>query len=142
VTCTDAQNSAYGVTANSFTSVSLDPPLLLWNIANSSKSLTAYLQAEHFAIHVLTREQQQLSSFFSKSEPGQFDQVPHTLSDNKVPVLADALARFECRTHAIHEAGDHHIIIGEICQISQSSGEPLLFYGGSYAELTHPARQS
>ena len=124
-----------GITANSFSSVSLEPPLVLWNIAKVSNSLDAYLDAEHFAINVLTADQRSLSEHFARSDHTRFQGVDYALSADGAPILADTLAVFECRTHEIHDCGDHFIIVGEIERFQSNDGAPLLFYGGAYREL-------
>lgn len=135
VTCRDDDGNAYGITANSFSSVSLEPPLVLWNIAKVSNSLRAFLQARHFAINVLSVEQQNLSAHFARSDHSLFSNIPHTLSADGAPVLPDSLATFECSTREIHDCGDHHIIIGEITGYTSTDHPPLLFFRGSYRRL-------
>lgn len=132
VSCRDQDNRPCGITANSFSSVSLEPPLVLWNIAKVSRSLDAYLQAEHFAINVLSNQQQSLAAHFSKSENGLFDNIDYLESSQKVPLLSDTLAHLECRTHDIHDCGDHHIIIGKVINFELTDSQPLIFYGGNY----------
>lgn len=135
VTCTDAGGDPCGITANSFSSVSLEPPLILWNIAKVSNSLDAYMNAEHFVIHVLSAEQQALSSHFARSDHTLFKDVEYTFSDDGAPLLPDTLAVFECRTHQIHDCGDHHVVIGEVTAFRSTEGEPLLFYNGAYRAI-------
>jgi flavin reductase (DIM6/NTAB) family NADH-FMN oxidoreductase RutF len=135
VTCCDADGNPCGITANSFSSVSLEPPLVLWNIAKVSNSLEAYLDAEHFAINVLADDQQQLSSHFARSDHTLFGGIEYTLTDDGVPVLPGTLATFECRTHALHDCGDHYIIVGEVTGFAAGDGKPLLFFGGRYRKI-------
>lgn len=136
VTCRNRDDVPCGVTANSFTSVSLEPPLVLWNIARNSKSVDAYLHAERFAINVLTAGQRDLSSHFAKSGSGLFDVVPYEDAADGVPVLSDTLAWMICRTHQLHECGDHYIIVGEVEDFHFADGPPLLFFNGRYSLLT------
>ena len=124
-----------GITANSFSSVSLDPPLVLWNIAKVSNSLRAYLAAEHFAINVLGAGQRDLSHHFAQSDHTVFNGIEYTVSEHGVPILPGTIACFECRTHEIHECGDHFIIVGEIDKFRSDDREPLLFYSGDYHQL-------
>ena len=124
-----------GITANSFSSVSLDPPLVLWNIAKVSRALTTYIDAPYFAINVLAADQEALSVHFAQTDRPSFEAVAHELSDRGVPLLQETLACFECRTHEIHDCGDHHIIIGEVEKFRFAEGEPLLFYAGRYAQV-------
>ena len=132
VTCCAPDGRACGITANSFSSVSLDPPLVLWNIAKVSNSLDAYLAAEHFAIHVLRADQQHMAEHFARTDHTRYNGIEHTISTQGVPILPDVLARFDCRTREIHDGGDHHIIIGQILAHTAHDGEPLLFFGGEY----------
>ena len=113
VTC-PGDKGPCGITANSFSSVSLDPPLVLWNIAKVSNSLQAYLAAEHFAINVLGAAQSDLSHHFAQSDHTVFKGIEYTVSEHGVPILPGTIACFECRTHEVHDCGDHFIIVGEI----------------------------
>jgi 3-hydroxy-9,10-secoandrosta-1,3,5(10)-triene-9,17-dione monooxygenase reductase component len=135
VTCADQDGNPCGITANSFSSVSLDPPLVLWNIAKVSNSLSAYMDAKHFVINVLSTDQATLSSHFARSDHTLFRDIEYSLSADGAPWLPGTLAAFECRTHEIHDCGDHYIIIGEVLRFTSSEKDPLLFYGGSYRQL-------
>ncbi len=135
VTCTDDNGKPYGITANSFSSVSLEPRLILWNIAKVSNSLQAFLDADYFAINILARDQQELSTHFAKSDHTLFDTIEIDRSAENVPVIPGTLACFECRTHQIHDCGDHYIIIGEVVRFETTDAEPLLFFGGKYAAI-------
>ena len=135
VTCADDDGRPYGITANSFSSVSLEPRLLLWNVAKVSNSLQAFLDAEYFAINILSKDQQQLSAHFAKSDHTLFDTVEILRSDENVPLIPGALACFECRTFDIHDCGDHYIIIGEVVRFEAQEAEPLLFFNGKYAAI-------
>jgi len=135
VTCADDQGKPRGITANSFSSVSLEPRLVLWNIAKVSNSLEAFLAAKYFAVNILAADQRDLSAHFAKSDHTLFDSVEIDRSANDVPLIPGALARFECRTHRIHDCGDHHIIIGEVVRFASTDAEPLMFFGGNYASI-------
>jgi len=135
VTCRGSKGPC-GITANSFSSVSLEPPLVLWNIAKVSNSLQAYLDAEHFAIHVLAVGQQELSSHFAQSDHTIFNGIDYDTSARGVPLLPDSVARFECRTHQVHDCGDHYIIVGEIESYRSDEREPFLFYNGRYVAMS------
>ena len=132
VTCCAPDGRACGITANSFSSVSLDPPLVLWNIAKVSNSLRAYLAAEHFAIHVLDADQQHLAEHFARTDHTRYNGIEHTISSRNVPILPGVLARFDCRTRAILTGGAHHIILGEIEGHTVRDGSPLIFFAGEY----------
>lgn len=135
VTCADEAGQACGITANSFSSVSLDPPLILWNIAKVTRSLDAYLQAAYFAVNILAQDQKELSNHFAQSVSGIFNGVEHTRSAEGVPLIPGAIATIECRTHDIHDCGDHYIIIGEVRKYQGGEGRPLLFFDGKYREI-------
>ncbi len=135
ITCSDSEGTHCGITANSFSSVSLEPPLVLWNIAKVSRSLDAFLNAEYFGISVLRADQEAISSNFARSDTDVFDGIDIEVSKHGVPRLEDCLAWFECRTFETHECGDHHIIIGEVLDYEARQGSPLLFYRGSYQRL-------
>jgi flavin reductase (DIM6/NTAB) family NADH-FMN oxidoreductase RutF len=131
VTCQGSKGPC-GITANSFSSVSLDPPLILWNIAKVTNSLRAYLSAEKFAINVLGAAQQELAEHFAQSDHTVFSGIEYRQSADGVPLLPDAVAYFECRTHQTYECGDHHIIIGEVEKFWADEREPLLFHDSRY----------
>ncbi len=135
VTCHDAKGRPCGITVNSFSSVSLEPPLVLWNIAHVSNSLEAFLNADVFVINVLTSQQQALAEHFARSDHTLFDTVAYLDGPDGVPVLPDTLARFECRRHQVYDGGDHYIIVGEVAQFESRHGSPLLFFGGAYRTL-------
>lgn len=135
VTCADDDGRPHGITANSFSSVSLKPRLILWNVAKVSNSLQAFLDAEYFAINILARDQQELSSHFAKSDHTLFDTVEILRSEENVPLIPGTLACFECRTYQIHDCGDHYIIIGEVVRFESRDAEPLVFFSGKYASL-------
>lgn len=135
VTCADDDGRPYGITANSFSSVSLEPRLLLWNVAKVSNSLQAFLDAEFFAINILASDQQELSAHFAKSDHTLFDSVEILRSEENVPLIPGTLACFECRTHQVHDCGDHYIVIGKVVRFEARDAEPLLFFNGKYARL-------
>lgn len=121
-----------GITVNSFASVSLDPPLILWSAARSSMRHAHFSGAQAFAVHVLAADQRSLADRFSRSGDG-FDALPHALNPEDVPILPGTLARFECRTEATHEGGDHTIIIGRVLRFEVRDGAlPLVFAQGGF----------
>jgi flavin reductase (DIM6/NTAB) family NADH-FMN oxidoreductase RutF len=134
VTCLGSKGPC-GITANSFSSVSLEPPLVLWNIAKVTNSLQAYLDAERFAINVLGAEQQHLADHFAQSDHTVFNGIGYDTAPDGVPLLPGAVAYFECRTHQTYDCGDHHIIIGEVEKFSSNDNEPLLFHNSRYCRL-------
>lgn len=123
-----------GMTVNSFASVSLDPPLVLWSPAKSSSRYGAFTGARHFAIHVLSADQDHLSAAFTRGGSG-FGGIDVRFNDEGVPVLPGTLARFECAEQAQHDAGDHTIIIGKVLRVAHRQGEPLCFSGGRFGRF-------
>lgn len=130
VTCNSAIGPL-GITANSFASLSLDPPLVLWSPARSSRRFDAFAAAEHFAIHVLRADQLDLARAFTHHGQA-WEGVAWHASPEGVPRLDTALARFECRRHAIHDGGDHAIIVGAVTSALVGDGAPLVFSAGGF----------
>ncbi len=131
-----------GLTANSFSSVSLDPPLVLWSLRRNAPSLAGFLEAGCFAINVLGTHQRRLCRHFATPHPDKFADVPHRPGLYGCPLIENAIARFECRTEKVIEAGDHHIFLGRVERATHSDGEPLVFSAGalcSPALLADPA---
>ena len=120
-----------GFTANSFSSLSLDPPLVLWSPAKSSSRFPQFAAADHYAIHVLGQAQADWPARFARGGPG-FDSLDWQLNGEGVPVLAGVLARFDCRRQAAHDGGDHVIIVGEVLRLAVEDGEPLIFAKGKF----------
>jgi flavin reductase (DIM6/NTAB) family NADH-FMN oxidoreductase RutF len=121
-----------GVTANSFSSVSLDPPLVLWSLYRESHSLPAFRVATHFAVNVLAHDQQGISERFCTPADDRFAGLEVTEGPGRCPVLPGCSAVFACRWVAEHEGGDHVIIVGEVESYMTSAYEPLVFCQGGY----------
>jgi 3-hydroxy-9,10-secoandrosta-1,3,5(10)-triene-9,17-dione monooxygenase reductase component len=122
-----------GLTANSFNSVSLDPPMVLWSLAKTSGSLGAFNQNDCFAVHILSNRQEALSGRFAKRGIDKFEGLELTRGHGGVPLLAGCSARFECRTAYRYEGGDHVIFVGEVVKFEHFGLPPLVFQSGSYA---------
>ena len=120
-----------GFTANSFSSLSLDPALVLWSPAKSSQRYPHFAAAEHYAIHVLGQAQSGWPNRFARGGAG-FEGLDWQLNGEGVPVVAGALARFDCARHATHEGGDHLIIVGQVLRLALEEGEPLVFANGRF----------
>ena len=120
-----------GITANSFTSVSLSPPLILWSPAKASTRHDVFVNTDAFNIHILTAEQLDLALAFTKSKHS-FEQCQLSQEANRAPLITECLVVFECRKHAIYEAGDHTLILGEVAKVRQGEGTPLTFQGGKF----------
>lgn len=132
VTTRDAEGQAHGVTANSFSSVSLDPPLVLWSQSVSSRSHAAFQGSAHFAINILADDQIALSNHFAKSRDDKFDGVAHAQGLGGAPVLDGVAAHLECTKVAAYPGGDHVVFIGRVERIAQSGRRPLAFGSGRY----------
>ena len=126
-----------GLTANSFTSVSLDPPLVLFSLAKSSANLETFTKAGRFAVNVLHIGQQPLSNRFASREANRFEGVDWEVRfPDGSPILAGTLASFDCRTHACHEGGDHLMFVGEVLHAwFEPHRDPLLYFKGKYRRL-------
>jgi flavin reductase (DIM6/NTAB) family NADH-FMN oxidoreductase RutF len=124
-----------GFTANSFSSLSLDPALVLWSPAKASARYPYFAAAPHYAIHILGQHQSDLPARFSRGGPG-FDAIDWHLNTEGVPVLPGALARFDCAQHATHDGGDHLIIVGQVLRLALEEGEPLVFANGRFGGFT------
>jgi len=136
VTCIDGDGRPIGLTANSFTSLSLDPPLLLVCVAKAAASAAALSVAEHFAVNVLQTGQQPASITFSTRVEDRFGCTEWSEGEHGAPVLLDSLSVFECRRHAIHDGGDHFILVGEVVKATfEPCLDPLLYFRGSYRRL-------
>jgi flavin reductase (DIM6/NTAB) family NADH-FMN oxidoreductase RutF len=125
-----------GITANSFASVSLDPPLVLWSPAKASSRYPVFASAEHFAIHVMGREHRDLAAHFVR-HGRDFSDIAIEPGPGGVPLLADCLARFACRAEARHDAGDHLIVVGRVLEAAVREGAPLVFCRGGYGQFQH-----
>lgn len=136
ITTTPAQGVPIGMTINSFTSVSLEPALVLWSIQNNSECFDVFSRADKFAINVLSRQQEAHSRFYAKKGRHELDASHYCLGRTGSPILREALTRLECRTWARYPGGDHLILVGEVLEFSaRPSGQPLLFHKGQYAEI-------
>lgn len=138
ITTLDAEGRKVGMTANSFSSVSLDPMLVLWSIAKTSKSFNTFVEARQFAIHVLGADQKALSSQFASNCEDRFLDVPHRSGLGGIPILDDYCAVFQCETESRYEGGDHIIIVGRVIEFDNRSKSPLIFHAGRYADLELP----
>jgi flavin reductase (DIM6/NTAB) family NADH-FMN oxidoreductase RutF len=126
-----------GVTVNSFSSVSLNPPLVLFCLSSRSSLLTTFENAGHFTVNVLAKDQQALSNRFARPSVNNWDGVPHRTGGNGCAVLADVVGTLECARRAAYPGGDHVILVGEVLRFDAvSSAEPLLFYQGGYGTFT------
>ncbi len=131
VTTSDPDGTGFGIVANSFASVSLDPALVLWSPAKSSRRYEHFVHAQRFAIHILDEHQKHICDAFSQSKTA-FAGLDWSTSPSGVPLIAGVAACFECNLEAVHDAGDHSIIVGRVIRAHVSGGEPLIFHGGRF----------
>lgn len=140
ITTRGANGRNVGMTANSFSSVSLEPPLVLWSISRSAPSLADFLAASHFAINVLAADQHGLSGHFARGAADKFADIAYQTGAGGVPMLEGVIASLVCRNLTQYEGGDHLIFIGQIEEYTNSGGEPLIFHAGQYrVSASHPA---
>jgi flavin reductase (DIM6/NTAB) family NADH-FMN oxidoreductase RutF len=133
VTARDAAGHRIGLTANSFNSVSLDPPLVLWSLARSAGSMPAFTRGSHYAINILAAEQHELAERFSRKEADRFAGVVFREGSGGAPILEGAAAVFECFNRSRYTEGDHVIFVGEVERCERREGAlPLIFHGGRY----------
>jgi flavin reductase (DIM6/NTAB) family NADH-FMN oxidoreductase RutF len=136
VTCLKSNGEPAGLTVNSFTSVSLDPPLLLVCLYKEAASSPALIEASHFAVNVLQAAQRPASIRFSTRDEDRFGTTPWSCGEAGAPILKDSLGVFECERYAVHDGGDHHILVGQVVKASfDASLDPLLYFRGRYRRL-------
>ena len=135
ITTRQSDGTPRGFTANSFTSVSLDPPLLLVCLAKTAHSAEVFAQSPHFAVNVLAEDQKAVSGLFASRVPDKFDQCAWTPGAAQVPLIDGALAQFACANHQLVDAGDHLILIGRIEAFTTNDGQPLGYFRGNYFSI-------
>ena len=135
VTCLDGSGRSVGLTANSFNSLSLEPPLVLWSLRRSSASLDAFVAATRFAVNVLGEAQVDLARRFASPLADKFAEGQWAPGLGGLPLLAGCAAVFECERHSHHEAGDHMLFFGRVLALAESPIAPLLFQAGHYRML-------
>ncbi|QGZ64770.1 flavin reductase family protein [Paraburkholderia acidisoli] len=136
VTTIQPDGTPRGFTANSFTSVSLDPPLILVCIAKTAASHDVFSVTDHFAVSVLAEDQKSVSGVFASKSPDKFAQVAWRARATGAPVMDGAAATFDCRTHEVVEAGDHVILIGRVVDFAHSHSSPLGYCRGAYVNFS------
>lgn len=136
---TEVDGRRAAVTVNSFASVSLDPPLILWSIAHTSRSCGVFTSGGRFTVNILSARQMDVSRHFSSKLDDKFADSKWYPGRLGQPLIANCLAHFECETHALFEGGDHTIVVGLVKRASRFEGEPLLFSQGQYSVAqSHP----
>jgi 3-hydroxy-9,10-secoandrosta-1,3,5(10)-triene-9,17-dione monooxygenase reductase component len=136
VTARADNGEAVGVTANSFNSVSMQPPLVLWSLAKNARSLPVFSGKEYWNVHILSNQQETLSNRFARSGEDKFSGLALDAGISDAPLLPDCSARFQCRTMFQYEGGDHIIFVGEVIDYNRTERPPLLYVTGGYALAT------
>tara|TARA_R110000787_G_scaffold49114_4_gene118016 strand:- start:497 stop:1480 length:984 start_codon:yes stop_codon:yes gene_type:complete len=142
ITARSADGEPVGVTANSFSSVSLEPPLVLWSLAKTALSLAVFQGAEYFAIHILAAEQQDLSNRFASRGENKFANLNVKQGLGDTPLLECCSARMQCKTVHQYEGGDHIIFVGEVVELATSEAPPLVFQAGKYSLAARKADET
>jgi flavin reductase (DIM6/NTAB) family NADH-FMN oxidoreductase RutF len=136
VTAVAPSGELLGVTANSFNSVSLDPPLVLFSLHRAAYSLGAFAEGGHFAVNILREDQRELSVRFAQARGDKWSGTDYEVWATGAPIIKGCLASFECRTRALYDGGDHVIFLGQVLQLrSTHQGRPLLYFRGRYRGL-------
>ena len=135
VTTLGPDQSPIGTTCNSFNSLSMDPPMILWSLAKTAFSLPAFTKATFFNVHVLSAHQGHLSKKFSLSGADKFSGINYGKGNGGTPLLSGCTALFECKTAHQYDGGDHVIIVGTVLSYESSDINPLVFYGGQYTSI-------
>lgn len=137
ITAVSESGQPLGLTANSFASVSLDPPLVLWSLQNNSDVYDVFARPKYYSINVLEKGHIEHSGQYARKGDHLLDEGHFRLGKHGSPIIHDAMVSFECELHATHEGGDHLIIVGRVCDLhTRSDGDPLLFFSGGYRELS------
>ena len=137
VTAVAPTGEPLGVTANSFNSVSLDPPLVLFSLHRAAYSLGAFTEGGHFAVNILREEQRDLSIRFAQAGADKWSGLDYETWSTGAPIITGCLASFECRTRALYDGGDHVIFLGQVLQLrAMDGGRPLLYFRGRYRAIS------
>lgn len=135
ITTRDTGARYVGFTANSFNSVSLAPPLVVWSLSRAANSHLAFEQCERYAISVLAAGQAPLARHFSRPHADRFSSVPYTLGWAGAPLIEGAVAWLECRHFSWQPIGDHTLFVGEVVRCARSTGAPLIFNHGRFRTI-------
>ncbi len=136
ITANPAGYEPFGMTVNSFASVSLDPALVLWSLQNDSECFAAFEKADKYAVNILAADQMALSNLYAKKGDHALDKAHYTMGRHGTPLIRGALTSFECDIWARYEGGDHTILVGKVEHMQNNAADnPLLFFSGKYREL-------
>jgi len=137
ITTRNAADEHIGVTVNSFSSVSLAPPLILFSLARNANVLAAFEATRHFTINILSHTQESLSNMFARPSSASWENIPYTVGENNCALFTGSLAQLECGKFNVIEGGDHLIFLGEVTSVHlHNAADPLLFYRGRYGTYT------
>ena len=136
ITVNDAESGPIAMTVNSFASVSLEPALVLWSIQNDSECYREFTTCEHFGISVLPATAMEESNRYASKGGHAVEPDDFSANEFGTPLFKSALANFSCKLHAIHDGGDHQIIVGEVVGFEAVDGAPLVFFAGAYRALS------
>jgi 3-hydroxy-9,10-secoandrosta-1,3,5(10)-triene-9,17-dione monooxygenase reductase component len=134
-TVVDPEGAPHGLTVNSFTSVSLQPPLVLVCIAHAAVTVESFRTAKYFGVNILASDQRELSDHFARKGQNRFANLEWSTGETGVPLLPGVLAAIECEVHSTVRAGDHDIFLGEVVRVEVHEREPLLYYASAYRPL-------
>lgn len=132
ITARDPQGNLHGLTVNSFTSASLNPPLILWSLRNASSMMPVFREVDDFVVNLLAEEHLQEGQLFAVSGPRSFHPEKWQVSESHSPTLHGAVATFKCRTVSRVPAGDHMVFLGEVLSFTYTTSSPLLFHAGKF----------
>ena len=139
ITTLDANGQPYGLTINSFVSVSMEPALISWNVIRGSTAHQIISQQGKFIVNILAHDQKYVAQQMTGPIEQRFNGVACTPSDDGLPLIDGALATFECNTHALMQAGDHDIVLGQVSRFTHHEGPALVYWKGRYASATPDA---
>ena len=132
VSTVDNKGNPFGMTVNSFSSVSLDPPLVLCSIGTNQPSYNIFKNATGFSVNILSKNQEDLCKLFSSPEQDKFSTIDYNISNNGFPLLQNSLAWFDCIKWKNYPGGDHQILIGEVKSFHANDKDPLIFWNGCF----------
>jgi flavin reductase (DIM6/NTAB) family NADH-FMN oxidoreductase RutF len=135
ITTKDKSGRLHGITVSAFSSVSLEPPLILVCIEKKAGSHQAFEESEFFNVNILEESQQHLSGHFASHVPNKFEDAEYFEGENGLPLIKDALVHLECKLTYAHAGGDHTIFVGEIEKSSVGDGNPLIYFHGNYRKI-------
>ena len=140
VTAVGPRGELIGITINSFNSVSLDPPLILFSLNRRAYSMRAFLSTQAFAVNILSAGQEAISERFARALEDKWSGIEHEVWDSGCPILTGAIASFECKIRHTYHGGDHVIFVGEVTRLRHDpDGQPLLYHRGKYCTVTEDA---